>query len=572
MIGSKGELARMAAVLAIGVLALAPVASSAQEGAAAELIGGGPNLEWRPLVDHAGASLTVTGPNGFAVRREPAAGQNPTLSLFDAKGQALADGEYSWQLHLAPRLDPQTRRQLAAARRSGDEQAVAALRDAGKLPEGASMSGTFRVAGGMFVIPEDAPERPEGPRNAAANGVRNVTAEDQVIPDDLIVQGSECVGLDCVNNWNFGFDTLVMRENNLRIFFDDTSSQAGFPANDWRIIANDSASGGNSKFSIEDSTGSRTPFTIRAGASTNSIFVDSTGRVGFRTSTPVLDLHVSTSNTPAIRMEQTNAGGFTAQTWDIAGNEANWFVRDVTGGSLLPLRIRPGAPTSSLDISADGDVGIGTASPGEQLTVRNSTANSDAFAVRRSQADANQLFRVFETTGGAGLFSIFDENGSEVARFTGVSGGRFAVGCNAPEHDIDLGNNAGAACNASPSRSFIDAGSTTFTASSSRTIKTNISPVEVPDILQRIASVGVYNYDFVEGPSDKMGLMAEDFHTVFGRGSDKLLNGQEVEMALWLAVQQLAQRNEQLTSTNEQLLDRLERLEALVAAQQAAQQ
>jgi hypothetical protein len=30
---------------------------------------------------------------------------------------------------------------------------------------------------------------------------------DQVIPDDLIVQGSLCVGLDCVNNENFGFDT-----------------------------------------------------------------------------------------------------------------------------------------------------------------------------------------------------------------------------------------------------------------------------------------------------------------------------------------------------------------------------
>ena len=37
--------------------------------------------------------------------------------------------------------------------------------------------------------------------------------------------------------------------------------------------------------------------------------------------------------------------------WDIAGNEANFFVRDVTGGSRLPLRIRPGAPTSSIDFS-----------------------------------------------------------------------------------------------------------------------------------------------------------------------------------------------------------------------------
>ncbi len=33
-------------------------------------------------------------------------------------------------------------------------------------------------------------------------------AADQVIPDDLIVQGSTCTGLDCVNNEDFDFDTL----------------------------------------------------------------------------------------------------------------------------------------------------------------------------------------------------------------------------------------------------------------------------------------------------------------------------------------------------------------------------
>ena len=187
---------------------------------------------------------------------------------------------------------------------------------------------------------------------AAKEALRPVTAADQVIPDDLIVQGSECVGLDCVNNENFGFDTIRLKENNLRINVTDTSTQAGFPTNDWELTFNDSASGGSSKFSVTDITGGKVPMTITAGASTNSIFVDSTGRVGFRTSTPVLDLHVNTSNTPALRLEQNNTGGFTAQTWDVAGNEANFFVRDVTSGSRLPFRIRPGAPTSSIDWTA----------------------------------------------------------------------------------------------------------------------------------------------------------------------------------------------------------------------------
>src|SRR5713226_7454562 len=67
---------------------------------------------------------------------------------------------------------------------------------------------------------------------------------DFVIADDLIVQGSACVGLDCVNGEVFNFDTIRLKENNTRIGFMDTSSAAGFPTNDWTIRANSSANGG----------------------------------------------------------------------------------------------------------------------------------------------------------------------------------------------------------------------------------------------------------------------------------------------------------------------------------------
>lgn len=66
-----------------------------------------------------------------------------------------------------------------------------------------------------------------------------------------------------------------------------------------------------------------------------------------------LPLKIKRTDTPGLRLEQTNGGGFTAQTWDVAGNEANFFVRDLTGGSRLPLRIRPGAQTSLLDLLAN---------------------------------------------------------------------------------------------------------------------------------------------------------------------------------------------------------------------------
>ena len=202
---------------------------------------------------------------------------------------------------------------------------------------------------------------------------------DQVIPDDLIVQGSICAGLDCVNNENFGFDTIRTKENNTRIQFDDTSTSAGFATNNWQIRANNSASGGASFLAFVDqgATGNSETgtivFEVDAGAPANSLKVSSIGNVGIGTATPVLDVHANTTDTPAIRLEQNNSGGFTAQTWDIAGNEANFFVRDVTSGSRLPFRIRPGAPTSSIDISASGNVGILNGSPGAPLDVSGNT-------------------------------------------------------------------------------------------------------------------------------------------------------------------------------------------------------
>src|ERR1700709_1570183 len=77
----------------------------------------------------------------------------------------------------------------------------------------------------------------------------SIAAADQVIPDDLIVQGSLCVGFDCQNNMNFGSDTIVLRENQLRIFFQDTSI-GSFPTNDWRLLANGAETG--NFFSLQD--------------------------------------------------------------------------------------------------------------------------------------------------------------------------------------------------------------------------------------------------------------------------------------------------------------------------------
>ncbi|WP_051484403.1 tail fiber domain-containing protein [Shewanella waksmanii] len=199
--------------------------------------------------------------------------------------------------------------------------------------------------------------------------ISSTTLADQVILDDLIINGSNCVGQDCVNGESFGFDTIRLKENNVRIKFQDTSASASFPSNDWQLTANDSSNGGANKFSIDDIDGSRTPFTVEAGAQNHAVYIDDGGRVGFGTNLPVVELHVVDGDTATLRLEQDGSSGFTPQTWDIAGNETNFFIRDATGGSSLPFRIRAGAPENSIFIDTDGDIGLGDASPDAALDI-----------------------------------------------------------------------------------------------------------------------------------------------------------------------------------------------------------
>ncbi|MGA7614684.1 MAG: hypothetical protein WBX15_05820 [Thermoanaerobaculia bacterium] len=383
-------------------------------------------VEWQPTGNNDGVVLTVSGPEGVFSKDFPS-GSNPVFQLPDGN----ADGTYFYELTAVPRIPPGVKQALANAHAKGDEAEAHRLAVLYGLTEPRMQSGAFSVLGGTILSPDV--QEPGASGNKSSSGLRGpgagnagagagtsaseLTALDQVIADDLIVQGSECVGFDCVNNESFGFDTLRLKENNTRIGFSDTSTSAGFPSNDWQLSANDSASGGANKFTIEDITGGKTPFTTTAGAPTGSLFIDSSGRIGFGTTTPVLQLHENRTDTPALRLEQNSGGGFTAQTWDIAGNEANFFIRDATNGSHLPFRIRPGAPTSSIDIAASGNVGIGTASPTEKVNIIGTdsprlliqdtvdNANDKPGLVLRSPASAGGGDWRFETDN-AGNFQI----------------------------------------------------------------------------------------------------------------------------------------------------------------------
>ena len=227
-------------------------------------------ISWQPKVSNESFVLTITGPDNFQYEQVFTAGNTPSFDISDAVG----DGPYTYELVAIPVIEPEIRQILDTVteenRRAVEEQ----LKQAGKLPEPLVQSGYFLIGAGTIVT---------GDRDEVS------PFADQQILDDLIVQSSICAGQDCVNGESFGFDTIRLKENNLRIKAQDTSNSASFPTVDWQLTFNDSSNGGMNKFSVDSIDNGATPFTIEYGASSHSLYVDDGGRIGIGTSTPIVE-------------------------------------------------------------------------------------------------------------------------------------------------------------------------------------------------------------------------------------------------------------------------------------------
>lgn len=200
-------------------------------------------IEWQPVMDSATTVLSIQGPNGEVTTETFAAGFNPMLNL-----NGLADGLYSYELRTT---------------RTDSDALV--------------QSGTFTVANGALVKTA----RP------------SVPISNTFFSDFVSAAGGVCAGADCTSSESFALITVKLKANNTRIKFEDTSTSAGFASTDWQLSANDSFSGGANKFTVEDLTAATVPLLIEGGTPTNTLVLDSTGRLGLGVASPSFQIHHS---------------------------------------------------------------------------------------------------------------------------------------------------------------------------------------------------------------------------------------------------------------------------------------
>jgi hypothetical protein len=582
---TNGRLRTATLALAIGMVFASASTGRAEETTPpkglADVSAAGGRIEWTLLVATDGSVLTVRGPGGGVERYEVPAGDRPVYLATDAEGKLRPDGTYVWELRPVHkgRPAPQTTAPGKGEDPDGRSAAEAARATVGR-GEILSQSGSFLLRGGTIVSGGSEEEAQGAPNRAAAPGGASLRAEagvevlDQVFADDMIVQGSLCVGFDCVNNENFGFDTIRLKENNTADQVRGHEQRWTFPTTDWQLTANDSASGGQNKFSIEDITGARVPFTV--GPSDDELPLHRQHRAG---RVPHGDAgarpsYVNTSNTPGWRLEQNSSGGFTAQTWDIARQRSELLHprRHRRLAAAVPDPAR--APRrAAIDISASGNVGIGTASPSALLHVsknvdgrtfgriENSTDGAEAGALILARSDLAEIrFGAWATSRALTRFGRSLGGWTEVL---GASGTGLAIGTLSAA-PLVLGTNSVSRMELSATTGAIttstgaslSAGGV-WTNASSRELKQDILELSSEEARETLEGMTPVRYAYRADPAEKhVGFIAEDVPDLVATQDRKGLSPMDMVAVLTRVVQEQQETIEKLSARLARLEDR----------------
>ncbi|MEW5847667.1 MAG: tail fiber domain-containing protein [Myxococcota bacterium] len=205
---------------------------------------------------------------------------------------------------------------------------------------------------------------------------------------------------------------------------------------------------------------------------------------------------------PSVTLAQEASAGDGAQTFRLLASESGFFVEDITGGNRRPLQIRPGAPTSSLVVSASGRVGVGHPDPQQLLHVQG--------------VDGATQLRVDElsgTTTSRSLLALRNNGGVKMSLEDSSTGSTWTVGLENGNLRMVRGILGVTAFNLEGSGNLTIGG--TLTQNSDARLKEDLAVVERP--LQRLASIRGWTYRRVDQPGEprQMGLLAQEVERAF---------------------------------------------------------
>ncbi|MBC8117262.1 MAG: tail fiber domain-containing protein, partial [Candidatus Saccharimonas sp.] len=366
-------------------------------------------------------------------------------------------------------------------------------------------------------------------RRLASNLVRTAGA---------IALGLSCVGVGMADevtspaNINAAVDPIVA--------FKQAGNGGGVPPYTWQVRGNDI------DFSIIDITGTTTPLRIGAATPGDTLrLVRDTGGIGNVGINGVPDdtvhLQVNALSTPIIRMAQ---GGAVPYKWDMVANEANWFVRDFTGGANVPLLVAAGAPGGALWVKADGSVGMGTFFPdaNSKVDIRSTLKLNGLLAAR---SDAGPHFLRVETPAGTFRSGVQGNGDAQFGAITSgkglnlLAGGTTKLLMNSTGQ-ISFGNTPPAITSHAilhQSGAKLTLGGT-WTNASSRALKQDIEPItseEARDTVRALQPVG-YRYKS-ELTERYVGFIAEDVPELVATNDRKGLAPMDITAVLTKVVQ-----------------------------------
>jgi hypothetical protein len=196
----------------------------------------------------------------------------------------------------------------------------------------------------------------------------------------------------------------------------------------------------NDDWEIRDTTASTTPFHIEHGAIGNSLYISTSGYTGFGTSSPSHSIDVL-GQFQILNLERSTGSSLRFTTDNIST-----YIRTKTSSSTetSPIHLMHDAPSSSLDISANG-VGIGTDNPTRKLHVVPDVAGQVVALFQNgtheiSRSDGGYSNIRFATSGGAVtqsyLFQNSPVNGEFVIRNETTPGNPLRIQRTAPTNSL----------------------------------------------------------------------------------------------------------------------------------------